>query len=174
MKKPSFFDRFTGSDDLEGYDDLFEDDRSVVHEHAPEPPSPVRESGQSSSSLVKRARDEWMEQEQQEGDLGVDVYQTDDAIVVKAFIAGVPATNISIDVTRDMLTIEGSREDEREVNDDKYFQKELYWGAFSRTILLPEEVDVDQAEATEKHGILIIRLPKVNKTRATKLKVRSR
>ena len=66
------------------------------------------------------------------------------------------------------------RSDEREVEDENYFQRELYWGSFSRTILLPEEVDVERAEATEKHGILMIRLPKINKKRETKLKVRMR
>ena len=73
-----------------------------------------------------------------------------------------------------MLTISGTRQDEREVDEEHYYQRELYWGSFSRTILLPEEVDVDMAEASERHGILMIRLPKINKKRQTKLKVRSR
>ncbi len=73
-----------------------------------------------------------------------------------------------------MITISGTREDEREVEDDNYFQRELYWGSFSRTILLPEEIDVDMAEASEKHGILMIRLPKINKKKQTRLKVRTR
>ena len=109
-----------------------------------------------------------------EGELAVDVYQTADAVVIKALVAGVQPTSIDISLTREMLTISGVREDEREVDEDDYFQKELYWGSFSRTILLPEEVDVDLAEATEKHGILMIRLPKINKKKQTKLKVRSR
>ena len=70
--------------------------------------------------------------------------------------------------------LQGTREDEREVEDNNYFQRELYWGGFSRTILLPEEVDVDMADASEKHGILIIRLPKINKAKQTKLKVRTK
>jgi HSP20 family protein len=89
-------------------------------------------------------------------------------------VAGVQPTTIDISLTREMLTISGTRQDEKEAEDNDYFQKELYWGAFSRTILLPEEVDVDLAEASEKHGILMIRLPKINKRRQTKLKVRSR
>ena len=63
-----------------------------------------------------------------------------------------------------MLTISGTRQDEREVDEEYYYQRELYWGSFSRTILLPEEVDVDMAEASERHGILMIRLPKINKS----------
>ena len=68
----------------------------------------------------------------------------------------------------------GSRADEKEVEDEHYFQRELFWGSFSRTILLPEEVDVDLAEASERHGVLMIRLPKINKKREMKLKVRAR
>jgi HSP20 family protein len=109
-----------------------------------------------------------------QGELAVDIYQTQDAIVVKALVAGVQPQSIDIALTREMLTISGTREDEREVEEDNYFQRELYWGSFSRTILLPEEIDVDLAEASEKHGILMIRLPKINKKRQTKLKVRSR
>ena len=106
--------------------------------------------------------------------MAVDVYQTEDAIVVKALVAGVQPTTIDISLTREMLTISGERSDEREVEEENYFQRELYWGSFSRTILLPEEIDVDMAEASEKHGILMIRLPKINKQRQAKLKVRSR
>jgi len=108
------------------------------------------------------------------GELAVDVYQTADAIVVKAFIAGVQPNTVDIALTREMVTISGTRSDEREVEDDSYFQKELFWGSFSRTIILPEEIDVDMAEATERHGVLIVRLPKINKKKETKLKVRAR
>lgn len=119
-------------------------------------------------------RNEFKEDEEPQGELAVDVYQTPDYIVVKAIVAGVQPQTIDIALTREMLTISGVREEEREVEEDNYFQRELYWGSFSRTILLPEEVDVDMAEASEKHGILMIRLPKINKKKETKLKVRSR
>ena len=93
---------------------------------------------------------------------------------MKALIAGVHPGSIDISLTREMLTISGARQDEKEVDEEHYFQRELYWGSFSRMILLPEEIDVDMAEASERHGILMIRLPKINKKRQTKLKVRSR
>ena len=109
-----------------------------------------------------------------EPELAVDVYQTPDDIIVRALVAGVPSQNLNIDLTREMLTVTGSRQDEKVVEEEHYFQRELYWGSFSRTIMLPEEVDVDIAEATESHGVLTIRLPKINKKKQTKLKVRSR
>jgi len=163
MKKPSFFARLTGS--AEDFDDSFNDPKA---EHA------IFEGRGAERHAHITTRDESMSAAEPEGELAVDVYQTPDAIVVKALVAGVQPTSIDISLTREMLIISGSREDEREVEDDNYFQRELYWGSFSRTILLPEEVDVDLAEATEKHGILMIRLPKINKKRQTKLKVRSR
>ncbi|MDO8522123.1 MAG: Hsp20/alpha crystallin family protein [bacterium] len=162
MAKPSFFARLTGS--AGEYDDYLEDPQA---QHAT-----FKGSGGERHAHIED--DDMAASGAPGGELAVDVYQTPDAIVIKALIAGVQPTSIDISLTREMLTISGSREDEREVDDESYFQRELYWGSFSRTILLPEEVDVDLAEATEKHGILMLRLPKINKKRQTKLKVRSR
>jgi len=80
--------------------------------------------------------------------------------------------DLDVAISRDMVTIKGKRESERTIADDDYFHKELYWGSFSRTIVLPQEIDVDAAEAIEKHGLLVIKLPKLDKNRQTRLKVR--
>ncbi len=109
----------------------------------------------------------------EEGELTVDVYQTSDDIMIKTIVAGVKPEDLDISITRDMVTIRGSRQEANEVNEGDYFHKELYWGSFSRTILLPQEIDVDASEANEKHGLLTLRLPKLDKSRQTKLKVRS-
>lgn len=114
----------------------------------------------------------WEEEEDKEGELTVDVYQTSDMIVIKAMIAGVRPEDLDISITRDMITIKGKREEEKTAHDDDYFMRELYWGSFSRTITLPEEIDVDEAEAIEKHGLLILKLPKLDKKRQSKLKVK--
>ena len=164
MAKGGFFSKLTGKtdnygeylDELEGAHAKFEGD------------------GEERHARITPRDESWTPPEEPGGELAVDVYQTPEAIVVKAFIAGVQPTTVDISLTREMLTITGQRQDEREVDEDDYFQRELYWGSFSRTILLPEEVDVDMAEASEKHGILMIRLPKINKGKQTKLKVRSR
>jgi len=111
--------------------------------------------------------------EQLEGELAVDVLNTSDAIVIKAMIAGVRPGDVDIDISRDMITIRATREDVHNASEEDYFQKELYWGAFSRNILLPEEIDVDLAEAKEKNGLLILTLPKIDKNKRTKLQVRS-
>lgn len=164
MAKPSFFQRLTGGGNQ--YDDYFDDPQA---EHIQ-----FHGTGNERHAHVNAQDGAGVPQIEGGGELAVDVYQTPDAIVVKALVAGVQPATIDISLTREMLTISGSREDEREVEEENYFQRELYWGAFSRTILLPEEVDVELAEASEKHGILMIRLPKINKKRQTKLKVRSR
>lgn len=111
--------------------------------------------------------------EPEEGELTVDVYQTPDDIIIKTIVAGLRPEDLDISITREMVTIRGSRQESSEVNEGDYFHRELYWGSFSRTILLPQEIDVDASEATEKHGLLTIKLPKLDKSRQTKLKVRS-
>lgn len=166
MKKPSLFSRLTGGNGNQNqfgdYNDNLDADDAVFEG-----------TGDERHARITPRPEEWANDEPQ-GELSLDVYQTPDAIVIKALVAGVQPTTIDISLTREMLTISGMREDEKEVEEENYFQRELYWGSFSRTILLPEEVDVDGAEASEKHGILMIRLPKVNKKRQTKLKVRTR
>ena len=112
-------------------------------------------------------------EEPADGELSVDVYQTPSHIVVKAMIAGVRPEDLDVTITRDMVTIRGKREHHTEGNAGDFFFQELYWGTFSRTIVLPQEVEVEEAEAVEKHGLLIIRLPKLDKGRQAKLKVRS-
>ena len=88
-------------------------------------------------------------------------------------VAGVRPEDLDIAITRDMVTIKGTREAANEVTEDNFFFKELYWGSFTRTIVLPQEIEVEEAEAVEKHGLLIIRLPKVDKGRQTKLRVKT-
>lgn len=164
MNKPSFFSRLTGSD-TEQYDDFLDDPRGNHISFSTKGPE------RRATVAITEAK---TAVEDTEGELAVDVYQTPEHIVVKALVAGVQPATIDISLTREMLTVSGIRSDEREVEEDNYFQRELYWGSFSRTILLPEEIDVEGAEASEKHGILMIRLPKINKKRETKLKVRAR
>jgi HSP20 family protein len=113
------------------------------------------------------------EVEEPAGELAVDVYQTPTHIVIKAMIAGVKPDDLDVSITRDMVTVRGKRERHTEGTAGDFFFQELYWGAFSRTIVLPQEVEIEEAEATEKHGLLTVRLPKLDKGRQAKLKVKS-
>jgi HSP20 family molecular chaperone IbpA len=170
MKKPSFLDRLTGavSKRDDDYDRILDDDHrfgdndgdgEVDDQYTPE------EEVWNDEPPTERAP--------QEGELPVDMYQTNDAIVIRALVAGVSPNDLEISITRDMVTIRGVREEYQETNDDNYYHRELFWGSFSRTLLLPEEVVIDEAEAQEKHGLLEIRLPKLDKHRSTQLRVKS-
>jgi len=108
---------------------------------------------------------------EEEGQLTVDVYQTDDDIVIKSTIAGVTADDLDISITNDMVTIKGNRSSDEKIKQSDYYYRELYWGAFSRSIILPEEIDADNAKASMKNGVLTIRLPKLAKSRIKKVKI---
>lgn len=114
----------------------------------------------------------WINNSPEEGELNVDVYQNQNEIIIKTMVAGVKPEDLDVSISRDVVTIKGKRESEKTIADDDYFHKELYWGTFSRTIVLPQEIDVDASEAIEKHGLLILKLPKLDKNRQTRLKVR--
>jgi HSP20 family molecular chaperone IbpA len=156
-RKPSFFDRLTGANfdnDFDTFEEETADKRAV------------------SATSGPQARVAQLPEEQGAAQLTVDVYQTDADIIIRALVAGVKPDDLDVAITRDMVTITGKRVEQKEVEEDGYVYRELYWGAFARTIVLPAEVDVDMAEAAEKHGLLTIKLPKINKDRSTKLKVR--
>lgn len=107
-----------------------------------------------------------------EGQLTIDVYQTPSDIVVESPIAGVNPDDLDISITNEGVTIRGRRERVERVREEDYFYQECYWGRFSRSIVLPQEVDAENAEATIKNGVLVIRLPKINRQKSKKLKVR--
>lgn len=165
MKKPSFLDRLTGGGTADEYDRILDD----KHQFGEDDDLAVEETYQE--------EEEWESDgqpgAQQDGELPVDMYQTDDAIVIRALVAGVSPNDLEISITRDMVTLRGVREEFQEVHDDGYFHRELFWGSFSRTLVLPEEVAIDEAEAQEKHGMLEIKLPKLDKHRTTQLRVKS-
>lgn len=169
MKKPTFLERLTGSVNTDQYEEVLDDD----HEYGEEDDVAVSRYDDDSEWHGQDNDDSEQDEVVQEGELPVDMYQTGDAIVIRALVAGVAPDDLDIAITRDMVTIRGMREEYQEASDDDYYHRELFWGSFSRNLLLPEEVLIDEAEAQEKHGLLEIKLPKVDKGRSTKLKVKS-
>jgi HSP20 family molecular chaperone IbpA len=165
MAKRSFFERLTGAVPADEELDEVPSAESARHLHVPS-------HGKKDKSNIGEANDSLYD-ETQEGELTVDVYQTTNDIVVKTMIAGVKPEDMDISITRDMVTIKGRRQESQDINGEDYFYRELYWGSFSRTIMLPQEIDVDSAEATERNGLLTLRLPKLDKNRQTKVKVKS-
>ncbi|NCO89616.1 hypothetical protein COW77_00155 [Candidatus Wolfebacteria bacterium CG18_big_fil_WC_8_21_14_2_50_39_7] len=110
--------------------------------------------------------------EEAEGELAVDVYQTPSAFIIESTIAGVNPEDIDISLSPDSITIKGKREKEERIKTENYIHQECYWGRFSRTIILPQEIDPDKVQASIKNGVLKITLPKLNKTKTKKIKVK--
>ncbi len=106
-----------------------------------------------------------------EGQLVLDVYQTEKEIVIKSTLAGVIPEDLDVMITNDMLTIKGLREKDEEIPESDYYYQECYWGPFSRSVILPTEVESDQIKAGLKNGILTIRLPKSEKIKTKKISV---
>lgn len=156
-KKPSFFERLTGTVNVDDYDTE----------------ESVNISGTSNELTNQESENDWIEDENNEGQLTVDVYQNPNEIIIKALVAGVRPEDLDVSITRDMVTIKGKREESKQITEDNYFYKELYWGSFSRTILLPQEIEVDESNASEKNGLLTIVMPKINKEKQTKLKIKT-
>ena len=128
------------------------------------------ETKSSAMTMNEEKSEDWMEPE---GNLTVDVYQTPDKVIVKTLVAGVKPEDLDVTIARDSVVVRGKRESHSEVHEDNYIHKELYWGSFSRTVILPVEVEPEEAEAVERHGLLIISIPKIDKSKQTKLKIRS-
>jgi len=110
-------------------------------------------------------------QENYEGQLSVDVYQTKDEIVIKSAVAGVNPKDLDISINNDMITIRGARHQEEEISAEHYLYQECYWGPFSRSIILPQEVKAEAARAEFKQGILTIRLPKAKTVQKIKIQI---
>lgn len=171
-KKKSLFERITGSIRFEDDEEDFDNEENPIDSPKQKPASDqvVR------NISVKESRDEkesWFEEEEPEGQLTVDVYQTPGEIIIQTMVAGVRPEDLGISIARDTVTIKGRREENKAIPEQDYFTRELYWGAFSRTIILPQEIEPDRAEAIEKHGLLTIRLPKIDKGKQTTIKVKS-
>lgn len=118
-----------------------------------------------------KGNDPWLA-ENFEGQLAVDVFQTETEIVIQSTLAGVRVEDIDISVNNDMVTIRGIRQHEQSVKPDDYFYQECYWGGFSRSIILPVDVKGDKVTATLKNGILTVTLPKATTPRTKTVRVR--
>ena len=127
-----------------------------IEEKEKEPPKPLEEK-------------KWLEPE---GQLAVDVYETDGEVVIQSAIAGIKAEDLDISVENDIVAIRGKREKSFEKSARNYFYQECYWGYFSREIILPAEVDPSRANAAMKDGVLTIRIPKIEREKKRKIIVK--
>ena len=165
--KRSCFERLSGSSSTEGSFDSFDEESPITS-------TPARKDshdhGNTSGSNPLPLNDDLPSSE---GQLPVDVHQTASDIIIRAFVAGVRPDELNISIRRDMVEIGGSRSEREQIAGPDYFTRELFWGSFSRTILLPQEIDVEASSASAKDGLLTIILPRLNKTKQTKLRVKA-
>ncbi|MDQ5912339.1 MAG: hypothetical protein QG568_554 [Patescibacteria group bacterium] len=184
MKKRSFFERLTGSVNIDE-EELELDEESTV------PATTSKETRASKSKGVfgrettrdslrdaergeiRQTASTWNEEPVGEGELSLDVFQTPEDIIVRTMIPGVRKDDMDISISRDSITIKGSRKEDKVISEEDYVVRELYWGTFSRTVAFPHEVDIERAEATENQGMLTIKLPRIDKDRQTKLRIKS-
>lgn len=121
---------------------------------------------------VQTNNPDWLED--YEGQLAVDVYQTENEVVLKAPIAGVKPEDLEISITDEIINIKGERKSTEEISRDSFFAQECYWGAFSRSYILPVAVASEKAEAgLDKSGILTIRIPKLEKTKTKLVEIKT-
>lgn len=178
-RKQSFLERLTGARVIE--EEHFTGAHQNEASSSIKPWSPEinhnQEEGVAAVEEVEEANEEIEYDDAAEADevagLAIDMYESDNELVIQCMIAGVTPENLHIAITRDTVTIRGNRIAPHGIPDDHYIERELYWGIFAREITLPFEIDTDGAEAVEKYGLLIIRLPKLDTNRMQELKVKS-
>lgn len=167
--KRSFLEKLTGSRKLESdefemrspiqpINNLYEEEEAEMIINS----SPVKDNSEESFSSGEGS----------EGQLTIDVYQTDNDIVIKSTIAGVKPEDLDVSINNDMVSIRGERKNDEQVNEENYYYQECYWGNFSRSVILPVDVLSEKVEASMKNGILTIRLPKADTTKTKKIQVR--
>lgn len=174
-KKRSFFERLAGN---LRFDDDENDDIEPIQQRPdrrPQPAPVADEKRELRVNAVPQKKEDYLETIEQEevGELPVDLYETAGEIIIQTLIAGVLPEHLTINITRDVVTISGRREENRAIPEENYHIRELYWGTFGRTVTLPAEIEIDTAEAIERHGMLMIKLPKIDKQRKTALKIKS-
>ena len=97
--------------------------------------------------------------------LALDMYQTDDEVVVKAALPGMKADDVQINITGDVLSIKGEMKEKNETKEKNYHIREQRWGSFERSVMLPTSVVSDKAKAEFEDGILTVTLPKAEEVK---------
>jgi HSP20 family protein len=161
------------AEELASYDDEVEEQEMVIEEEEEvvEPEAPLEKAPrQVAPAEAKEGNEEWLNDF--EGQLNIDMYQTKDNVIIKSTIAGVRPEDIDITVANDMVTIKGSRRKDESVPQDDYFYQECYWGNFSRSVIIPVDIESEEIEADLKDGILTVIIPKAAKAKTKKVKVK--
>ncbi len=134
----------------------------------------LTEEEDENNEEIESEDEEWIGEEYEEGQLSIDVYQTASAIMVKSTIAGVKPEDIDISINNDMLTIRGKRQMDSKIKEENYLYRECYWGSFSRSVILPVEVEAEKIDAALENGVLTVTLPKAKVSKQISIKVKGK
>lgn len=148
---------------------LMEDEDVAVEEEVVVQAAPASAPAEP-VAVQEQNHEEWLSDF--EGQLNIDMYQTKDNVIIKSTIAGVRPEDMDITVANDMVTIKGARKREETISEDDYFYQECYWGNFSRSVIVPVDIDSEHIEADLKDGILTVVVPKAAKAKTKKIKVK--
>lgn len=132
--------------------------------------SPMQSTEQPVAGISNAS--EWSETADADGQLTIDMHQTESDIVIKSTIAGVRPEDLDVAINNDMIIIKGERRSEDQVPQENYYYQECYWGPFSRSIVLPVDILPEKAEAALKNGILTVKLPKADTNKVKRIQVR--
>ena len=108
------------------------------------------------------------------GNIPVDMYQTNDAVVIKAPLAGVKPEEVDISIADDAITIKAEQKEEKEIKEEDYVRREIRYGMVSRSLSLPVDVKADKAEAIFENGVLTVTLPKAEEVKPKQIKVQTK
>lgn len=183
-KKTSFFGKIMGGNVTEEAqavavsraplpeEEEMEAEALIAEEEEMEAEEEEQEETVAEAPVPQKAKegDDWMSD--YEGQLNIDMFQTKDNVIIKSTIAGVRPEDIDITVANDMVTVKGSRRKEETASADDYFYQECYWGNFSRSVIIPVDIDSEGIEADLKDGILTVIIPKAAKAKTKKVKVK--
>lgn len=131
--------------------------------------SSIKDSKTATTGLAKQSKTE----AKKEGELAVDIFSSGVFLIVRALVAGSGLEDIDVSVTQDTLTIKGSRKTPDESVSEGFYSKEIYWGAFSRKIILPTVIDVDKVEATLHNGVLTVKLLMLDRTKEQEIDIKA-
>ena len=104
----------------------------------------------------------------------IDMYQTDEEIVVKAALPGIKPEEVQINITGDILHIKGELKHEEEKQEKAWHMREQRWEAFERSVALPTDVVADQAKAEFENGVLVITLPKAEEVKPKTISIKAK